>query len=1055
MEARAEKNKNIQDFNRTFQKSLEALNASQREAVEQIDGPVMVIAGPGTGKTHILASRIGCILTETDTQPHNILCLTFTEAGVLAMRKRLLQLIGPESQRVHIFTFHGFCNRVIKENADQFGRNELETLSDLERVEILQKILYELSPLHLLTMASDPDFYVPHLQDLFQKMKSEAWTVDFVIQKIRLYLSELPTRDEFIYKRKTGEFQKGDLKIGQLAAQEKKMSHLVEAVQLFPRYEQLLEAARRYDFDDMVGWVLAAFQKNELLLRLYQEQYLYIMVDEFQDTNGSQNALIQMLTNYWDSPNIFIVGDDDQAIYEFQGARLKSLTDFYEQYRTEIKLVVLQENYRSTQAILDFSKKLISHNNIRIVNYLKGVTKELSAANAKLILNKKLPQVAVYQNIIQEANDVTEQIKRLQEAGTNLSEIAIIYNKHRQADIFIRLLEQKNISYQTKKPVNILTEPLVQQFLDALHYIEAEFVQPYSGEAILYRLCYLYFWNISALDIAKISLFINQKNSEGTLVYWRDVMADDAVLTSLNIEKKENIIKFVIFFQQLIVEAANLPVQILVERLLNRSGWLAWLMQQPDKVWNLQLLNTLFDFLHTETTRNPNLRVADFLKLLRNMNDHKLHLPIQKTLENSKGVTLMTAHSSKGLEFEHVFIVDVLEDTWGGNGSVNKHFSLPDTLTFAGVEDETEARRRLFYVALTRAKHSLKISYSSFSKQNKEQRRLVLLDEILENNSIIPLIVNDLEENELLETHQLLLSEQENSPNLLPDEAMLAALLEGFTLSLTTLNSYLRCPLSFYYESVLRLPAAISSNAVFGEAMHETMDFIAQKILSSKEKMVPDVTKIKAKFEQALRRRHARLSQQDYDRRLEIGLHTLQKYCEIILPTWGKIIHSEISIQYVEISGVPIKGTIDKIELQKDGTAHLVDYKTGKEKKEKMRAIKAKEEGSTGGDYWRQLYFYKILYEASRVRKANVTSGEIFYIEPDAQQNFISLKLVFKEEEELLVKKIMVETYQKIRRHEFQKGCGKPNCYWCKFANQYQATPDSFNDGTAEELDDD
>lgn len=167
----------IQQRNEAFQQELELLNPAQRRAVEQIEGPVLVIAGPGTGKTHILASRIGRILMETDAQPHNILCLTFTDAGVQAMRKRLLQLIGPEAHRVHVFTFHSFCNSVIQANLERFGRRDLEPLSDLERVDIIRHIIDELPHRHVLKQVrGDTFFYEGHLDGLFQTMKKENWT---------------------------------------------------------------------------------------------------------------------------------------------------------------------------------------------------------------------------------------------------------------------------------------------------------------------------------------------------------------------------------------------------------------------------------------------------------------------------------------------------------------------------------------------------------------------------------------------------------------------------------------------------------------------------------------------------------------------------------------------------------------------------------------------------------------------------------------------------------------------------------------------------------------
>ena len=190
---------NIQHYNEAFLRVLEELNPQQRQAVDQVEGPVLAIAGPGTGKTHILSARIGRILLETDAQAQNILCLTFTDAGVNAMRQRLLEFIGPEAHRVHIYTFHSFCNSIIQDNLELFGSQDMEPLSELERVEIIRQLLDELEVRHPLRRGrNDAYFYEKHLQGLFQLMKSEDWTVEHVHDAIDSYLESLPDREEFI-----------------------------------------------------------------------------------------------------------------------------------------------------------------------------------------------------------------------------------------------------------------------------------------------------------------------------------------------------------------------------------------------------------------------------------------------------------------------------------------------------------------------------------------------------------------------------------------------------------------------------------------------------------------------------------------------------------------------------------------------------------------------------------------------------------------------------------------------------------------------------------------
>ena len=336
-------------------------------------------------------------------------------------------------------------------------------------------------------------------------MKSEDWTVHFVHQKIDEYLKDLPTREEFIYKINTKKNKKGDLKQLKIDDANRKMERLRAAVSLYPRYIKLMERARRYDYDDMILWVLRGFEKNEALLRNYQERYLYFLVDEYQDTNGSQNHIIQKLIEYWNNPNIFIVGDDDQSIFEFQGARLQNLVDFHQLYKNDLQLVLLKENYRSSQHILDTSKTLIDHNKNRITNRLKDIEKTLDAKNKFFAQSAIKPKIVVFSNRSHEEIAIVNQLKALQQKGVPLNEVAIIYAKHKQVRNIISLLEKKGISYNTKRQVNILDLPLIQKLRTLLNYVNDENQSPYSCEYELFRIMHFDFLGIPVNALAKLS----------------------------------------------------------------------------------------------------------------------------------------------------------------------------------------------------------------------------------------------------------------------------------------------------------------------------------------------------------------------------------------------------------------------------------------------------------------------------------------------------------------------------------------------------------------------
>src|ERR1700754_1562402 len=257
-------NKSLKErFNQDYQR----LNEQQRKAVDTIEGPVMVIAGPGTGKTKILASRIGKILLETDVYPQNILCLTYTDAGVVAMRTKLKEMIGADAYKVNIFTFHAFCNEVIQENLSLFEKTAMDPVSDLEKIELFKQLIDAFPKNHpLKRYRGDVYFEINNLQSLFSTMKREGWTPDFINQKIDEYIAQLSTRDEFIYKRAYKQFKAGDLKQDKIDEEKEKMEKLRAAVNEFDRFQQLMRARNRYDFDDMINWVIKAFEESKQLL---------------------------------------------------------------------------------------------------------------------------------------------------------------------------------------------------------------------------------------------------------------------------------------------------------------------------------------------------------------------------------------------------------------------------------------------------------------------------------------------------------------------------------------------------------------------------------------------------------------------------------------------------------------------------------------------------------------------------------------------------------------------------------------------------------------------
>lgn len=1017
-----------------FQTFYNQLNLRQRQAVDAVEGPVLVVAGPGTGKTQLLAARVGKILLETDAQPHNILCLTFTDAGAHAMRQRLIQLIGPqEAYRVPVFTFHSFCNRVIQDNPEHFGGRLKELLSDLERIDIIRKLLGELPTDHPLRAGYKSVYtFEGHLGNLFANMKKENWTPGLVQRKCREFLSSLADYPEFVYQKNSPYGKKGELKQAKVAEVTDKMARLSAASDLYPLYQNELERADRYEYEDLIQWVLRAFENHENLLRNYQERYLYFLVDEYQDTNGAQNQLITQLITYWDVPNIFIVGDDDQSIYEFQGARLKNLLEFYHRYKDNLNLVVLDENYRSNQPILDAARNLVENNHLRALSALnlgehKTLTAQPNAAGS-------VPEAHIYPTRKQEMADLADRIEALCLSGTAPESIAVLYRQHKQAEVLLRLLEKKGVPYQTRRPINVLEIPVIEQMRELLHYLHDELQKPFSGEPRLFRLLHAAFFGIPPIELAKA--VAGMGNAESGM---RNAGSQHGVAS--------NLARVMTLLETWIADAANLPLPALVEKIYNQSGMLAHAMAQPDHLLQLEVLSSFLAFVQSECERQPKLKLGRLLDLMQSMDHNRLRIALRQDLRDVRGVQLLTAHAAKGLEFDHVFMPDCTATQWESKrGNNQSNFALPEPLTFSGEEDVLEAARRLFYVAMTRARKHLTISCSAKGDDGKDLMPSQFIQETgLELKPV------QAEEAARQSSALKLLTETEQPVITLPEDHVIDTLLGRFVMNPTSLNRFLRCPLAFYYEDLLRIPTAPSEYAAYGQAIHGALQqFLLKK--APKGQFFPDADALVKLFQNEMLRRRALFSTAAYEQRLHLGADHLRRYHEQQVPYWRRKAVVERRIDRVEIKGVPITGVIDKIEWLDGGTLRVTDYKTGKP--DNKKTAPPSETQPYGGDYWRQLAFYQILLQHARMFVESVSENTIGWLEPDAKGRFQASKITFHSTDLELVEQWIVESFNRIQNRDFTRGCGVKDCIWCNMHQKNQAYGASWSNADDESLDD-
>ncbi|MBK7124238.1 MAG: ATP-dependent helicase [Chitinophagaceae bacterium] len=1018
-----------------FTEAYQKLNNEQRRAVDTIDGPVMVIAGPGTGKTQILAARIGKILLETDALPENILCLTYTDAGTIAMRKRLQQFIGADAYKVNIYTFHAFCNDVIQDNLNLFEKNSLDAVSELESIEMFKQLIDAFPKNHPLKRYRGDVYYeINNLRNLFSAMKREGWTPEFINQKIDEYINDLPNRDEYIAKRKVKEFNKGDVRTDKIEEEKEKMEKLRAAVNEFANFQALMRKRNRYDFDDMINWVITVFEENKNVLANYQEKFQYLLVDEYQDTSGTQNRLVQLLISYWDQPNVFVVGDDDQSIYRFQGANVENMMDFANRYSKDLMTVVLTGNYRSTQPILDISKTLINRNDERLVKQIEGLSKDLVSSNTRINGLTDKPVLHEYTSAKDEMAGITNRISELIENKAEPGRIAVIYKENKYGEELATYFRLKNIPFYSKRSIDVLVHPFSNKIIQILRYLNAEHDTPYGGDEMLFEILHYDLYKIPPIEIAKLTVETNTLKYKGEQTSIRKLLSDKANRPAQNLFDNgihEGLKQFSFMMEKLIADVPNITLQELFEHIIQNAGVLNYIMQNNDKIALMQLLTALFDFIKDETSRDPLLKLKELISIFDLMEKEGIALPMNKVAGTDKGVNLLTAHGSKGLEFEYIFFAGVNASLWEKKRKPAAGYKFPDTMfTSLPAAGDDEELRRLFYVALTRAEKHLYISWSKFRNDGKELEPSMFIAEILEEHEI-PVEKISLTEEQQMEFETLHFTAQ--APEIeQAEEDFIAALLDKFVMNVTALSAYLNCPLGFYYKNLVRIPSGKSESLEFGSAIHHALEKLFTKMLANDNKHFPAREEMVADFNWYMRKHRENFTQEAFDRRMEYGDEVLRNYYEKYISNWNKVVTVERNIRGVVINGVPLKGKLDKLEFN-GKEVNVVDYKSGNIDNALPKMKPPSEKEPHGGDYWRQAVFYKILVDNYQQKDWKVISTEFDFIEPDKKGEYRKEKIVISPQDIETVKQQIAEVWQKIQARDFYTGCGKEDCHWCNF----------------------
>ncbi|HBV00856.1 MAG TPA: hypothetical protein DEF00_00480 [Candidatus Taylorbacteria bacterium] len=965
-----------------FKEAYKKLNPKQKEAMEAIEGPVMVIAGPGTGKTTVLTLRIANILRKTDTPPDAILALTFTDSGVHAMREKLSRLVGPVAYQVPIHTFHSFCNGVIKEHPDRFARIiGASHMEEIEQVRIVQELLNTL-PLRILRPKNDPSYYVKPVISAIKELKRENIS---------------PKQFQALVRTETMEANQRNAP-GKRAERQRNKDKNKELARVYAAYERTLAKKRLYDFEDMIMETVRVLERDKKLLLLLQENYHYLLADEHQDANNAQNRLLELLASYHASPNLFIVGDEKQAIFRFQGASLENFL-YFRRLFPKAQIITLEENYRSHQKILDAAHSLISQNKIAVgethfplrsavnpVRSREGSQRAFASDGVNFAPRRVL--VLEVADEVGELAFVAEEIKKRIKGGAEPREIAVLVRENKNADSVERVLRAAGVPVAKFSNADALSHVRLDAFLKFLEAVIA------PSDEKLAPVLFFDFLNLEPHEV--FALLENARENRRGVIF----------------EMKRGALGgFVAKLSRFASIARNEPLVAGWSKIAEESGYLFHLISLNESSELLPLYESLLRAVERFAERNKLALVKDFLEYLAEAREHGLSISAEAGILD--GVVVMTAHRAKGLEFESVFILHANDGVWGGRRS-REIFKLPLP---GGAEDhETEDERRLFYVALTRARKDVTVSYHLRGDDGRERLPSRFLEEISEKHQTKKTISPK-------PLHRRVVV---SPPKLFADKKYLQTLFVERGLSVTHLNNFLKCPWRYFFMDLIRLPKSKTPALLYGSAIHGALKVYFDAYRREEDLSIKKTLEF---FKGTLRRTH--LSEREFQTHLKEGERELKGYLSHF--NFSRTIWNEY-----KIAGIPLKisasreislnGKLDKVELLPDGSVNVVDYKTGKPKS--RNEIDGKTKGSDS-NYKRQLVFYRLLIEG--IGKWRMKTGTIDFIKPDQRGHYRREVFEITDVEVADLKTLIIDVSKQILSLSFwDKTCAEPDCEWCR-----------------------
>lgn len=962
------------------------LNPEQSKAVTHTDGPLLIVAGAGTGKTTVLIERLNYLITEKLAKPDEVLITTFTEKAASEMEERADRLLPMGYVDLWINTFHGFCERILRDHALDIGlANDFKLLTQTEQWLLVRKNLdkFELDYYRPLGNATK---FIHELLRHFSRLKDENISAaEYLEYAEKLKIDADSTND----------------------GEELEIKRIVELAQAYNRYNRFLLAENYLDFGDLINYTIKLFKERPNILKFYRAKFKYIMVDEFQDTNWSQYELIKLLASPKD--NLAVVGDDDQAIYKFRGASLSNIMQFKDDYKNA-REVILNDNYRSGQRILDHAYEFITKNNPNRLEVKLGINKKLTAHRKE---GSEAEHIR-FETEEQETFGIVKKIAEIyeKEKDTQWSDFVILVRANDTADKFVAELTRHNIPNQFVSLRGLYYKPVI---LDIIAYLKL--LDNYHESVALFRVLNMEIFKVRHEDIININKFARRK-------VWSvfETLEKISLVPDVSPEGVANIAKLLLLIKKHSLLAPRERSSKIYLEFINESGFNRSLDYDKDAPM-FDILNQFYQRIKKFEQAIPHARLKDFLEMLAMEFESGETGSLALSFEDAETVKIMTVHAAKGLEFKYVFVPALVDKKFPVVSRTEK-ISIPDELVREKLpEGDThiEEERRLFYVAVTRAKDGLFLTSASDYGGARDKKPSRFISEAgfgeEENKLTIKPKKNKKRENGLIKDLEALKQKEAPAPAIkykLPDK-----------FSFSQLEAYANCPLQYKFNFILKIPVEDKVSFIFGRVMHNTLrdalspvllaGTIQPDLFNGQEKIKhPTLEEVYGFYEKNWQDDgfHNKKEREEYKKK---GREILGEfYAQLEHAGWPAVMFLEKNFN-LKIGGYILKGSIDRLDRLSDGGLEIIDYKTGKPKDKLTFEDK------------RQLMLYQIAAEEAFGLKVKKLS--YYYLE---NGQFISFEAKEKDIEK--VKEQIIEGIGEIVKCNFIPNPGFL-CSYCDFNN--------------------